>query len=202
MGRILSAIALLLLMVSCKSSSNIITSKEEAIKKGIYTYNAKTFEKDVASAKEKAKTTWAKNEKKKTKKNNSKNESELAEQMVSTAMDYLGVSYRGGGTSRDGMDCSGLVTAVYNAFDMALPRSSSDMAKVGEVINTENIQKGDLIFFKTNGKNVINHVGIVTEVLENEIKFIHASTSSGVIVSSTKEPYFERTFAQANRIVN
>lgn len=182
-----------MLMVSCKPSSNIITSKEEAIKKGIYSYNEKTFGKEVAAAKEKAKISSRKKH---------KNESELTTQMVATAMDYLGVSYRGGGTSRDGMDCSGLVTVVYNSFDLALPRNSNEMAKVGEVVDTKNIKKGDLIFFKTNGKNIINHVGIVTEVQGNEIKFIHASTSSGVIVSSTKEPYFERTFAQANRIVN
>lgn len=193
MKTILSFGALLLLMVSCKPSSNIITSKEEAIKKGIYSYNEKTFGKEVAAAKEKAKISSRKKH---------KNESELTTQMVATAMDYLGVSYRGGGTSRDGMDCSGLVTVVYNSFDLALPRNSNEMAKVGEVVDTKNIKKGDLIFFKTNGKNIINHVGIVTEVQGNEIKFIHASTSSGVIVSSTKEPYFERTFAQANRIVN
>lgn len=193
MKTILSFGIVLLLMVSCKPSSNIITSKELAIKKGLYSYNEKTFGKEVAAAKEKAKIASGKKH---------KNESELAVQMVATAMDYLGVRYSGGGTTKDGMDCSGLVTVVYNSFDLALPRSSAEMAKVGEIINTKNIKKGDLVFFKTNGRSVINHVGIVTEVLDNEIKFIHASTSSGVIISSTKEPYFERTFAQANRIVN
>lgn len=193
MKTIVSFVVVLLLMVSCKPASNIITSKEVAIKKGVYSYNEKTFGKEVAAAKEKAKTTSRKKP---------KNESELAAQMVAAAMDYLGVRYSGGGSTRDGMDCSGLVTVVYNSFDLALPRTSNEMAKVGEVVDTKNIKKGDLIFFKTNGRSVINHVGIVTEVLDNEIKFIHASTSSGVIISSTKEPYFERTFAQANRIVN
>lgn len=186
---------LLLLMVSCKPTSNIVTSKEEAIRKGIYSYNEKTFRKDVNEAKNKAKNT-AKRHRKTTK------NSELAEQMVETAKEYLGVRYREGGADRNGMDCSGLVTLVYNTFDLALPRTSTEMAKVGEVIDSETVQKGDLIFFKTNGKNSINHVGIVTAVSGEEIEFIHASTSKGVMISSTKETYYQKTFTQANRIVN
>jgi len=186
---------LLLLMVSCKPTSNIVTSKEEAIRKGIYSYNEKTFKKDVNEAKNKAKNT-AKRHRKTTK------NSELAEQMVETAKEYLGVRYREGGADRNGMDCSGLVTLVYNTFDLALPRTSTEMAKVGEVIDSETVQKGDLIFFKTNGKNSINHVGIVTAVSGEEIEFIHASTSKGVMISSTKETYYQKTFTQANRIVN
>ena len=186
---------LLLLMVSCKPTSNIVTSKEEAIRKGIYSYNEKTFRKDVNEAKNKAKNT-AKRHRKTTK------NSELAEQMVETAKEYLGVRYREGGADRNGMDCSGLVTLVYNTFDLALPRTSTEMAKVGEVIDSETVQKGDLIFFKTNGKNSINHVGIVTAVSGKEIEFIHASTSKGVMISSTKETYYQKTFTQANRIVN
>jgi hypothetical protein len=65
----------------------------------------------------------------------------------------------------------------------------------------DDIRKGDLIFFRTNGKSVINHVGMVTEVTDDEIKFIHSSTQKGVIISSTKEPYYGKNFAQANRIL-
>mgnify|MGYP003616280647 FL=1 len=62
-------------------------------------------------------------------------------------------------------------------------------------------QKGDLIFFKTNKSREINHVGIVIEVSNEEIKFIHSSTSRGVIISSTKEPYYKKTFVQINRVL-
>jgi cell wall-associated NlpC family hydrolase len=75
------------------------------------------------------------------------------------------------------------------------------MAKIGRILDEDDIRKGDLIFFRTNGKSVINHVGMVTEVTNDEIKFIHSSTQKGVIISSTKEPYYGANFAQANRIL-
>jgi cell wall-associated NlpC family hydrolase len=71
---------------------------------------------------------------------------------------------------------------------------------MGTVLKPNEIRKGDLIFFKTNGRKIINHVGMVVEVLENEIKFIHSSSSNGVKISSTKDSYYKRTFAQANRV--
>ncbi|RZJ66276.1 MAG: NlpC/P60 family protein, partial [Flavobacterium sp.] len=84
-----------------------------------------------------------------------------------------------------------------------LPRSSHEMAKVGEVLDFKDIKKGDLIFFKNNPKKrSINHVGIVTEVTEEgEVKFIHSSSSNGVVVSSMNEPYYDRTYVQANRVI-
>ena len=126
----------------------------------------------------------------------------LVKQIIYKAMEYDGVKYRSGGTTAAGMDCSGLVTTVFKTYDISLPRSSNDMSKVGKKLKREEIQNGDLIFFKTNGRCVINHVGIVTEVTKDEIIFIHSSVQRGVILSSTKEPYYQRTFAQANRILN
>ena len=125
----------------------------------------------------------------------------LAVQLINNAIAFVGVKYHGGGTNISGMDCSGMVTAVFNIFDLKLPRSSHEMAAVGEKREEKDIQKGDLIFFKTNGRGVINHVGMVIDVLNDEIKFIHSSTSKGVVVSSTKEPYYKKTFAQANKVL-
>jgi cell wall-associated NlpC family hydrolase len=129
-------------------------------------------------------------------------ENYVAVQMINNAMQFLGVRYRGGGSSPAGMDCSGMVTAVYNLFDLSIPRSSHDMATVGKKIDAASVQKGDLIFFKTNGRRVINHVGMVVEIIGDEIKFIHSSTSQGVIISSTKESYYKKTFAQINRVLS
>ncbi|MBD3583143.1 C40 family peptidase [Flavobacterium selenitireducens] len=128
-------------------------------------------------------------------------ENYIAVQMINNAMTFIGTRYLGGGTTASGMDCSGMVTAVYNLFDLKLPRSSTEMAKVGQKIDRKEVKKGDLVFFHTNGRRTINHVGLVVEASDEEIKFVHSSTSKGVIISSTKEPYYERNFVQANRML-
>lgn len=126
---------------------------------------------------------------------------DLIEKLIQFASENLGVRYRSGGTTSAGFDCSGLMYNTFGAFDIKLPRSSIEQSAVGEKVNDVDAQKGDLIFFKTNGRRQINHVGMVIEVTADEIKFIHSSTHSGVIVSSTKEPYYQRNFAQVNRVI-
>ena len=129
------------------------------------------------------------------------NHVDLIDQLVYNATDNIGTRYRSGGTTKAGFDCSGLMFATFGNFDIKLPRSSIEQSRIGMKVNTEEAQKGDLIFFKTNGRNQINHVGMVVEVLEGEIKFVHSSTHAGVIISSTKEPYYERAFSQVNRVL-
>ncbi len=132
----------------------------------------------------------------------SKSKNDLVDKIIDSAKENIGVGYKSAGTTKSGFDCSGLVYATFKQYDIPLPRTSIEQSKTGTWIgkNTDKAQKGDLIFFKTNKNSQINHVGIVTEIKENEIKFIHTSTSKGVIISSTKEPYYQRTFAQLNRI--
>jgi lipoprotein Spr len=242
-------------MVSWKSSAQIITSKKEAQKKGVYSYTdnqsttasatsqkpAATIDK-TAVAKELATLSeqrdvlayepvvakeikkggpnkieapapkvnpvkkgvkYVLNDKEDPDFTPSPPESYYAEQVVNNAMQFEGVRYRGGGTTKDGMDCSGMVYATFQIFDVTLPRSSHEMAKVGTEIKLSEVKKGDLLFFRNNKRrNIINHVGLVTEVTpEGEVKFIHSSTSSGVIVSSMNEPYNERTFVKASRVI-
>ncbi|WP_290858588.1 C40 family peptidase [Flavobacterium sp.] len=206
---------LLLFLVSCKpTTSVIVTSKEEAQKKGIYkapqpNKATASTNKSAANSSVKKGTENTKSEKKHKITDvedtdfvaDNDNTSYFIKQLINTAMQYNGVRYRGGGTTTAGMDCSGLVTTVFKTYDVSLPRSSNDMSKVGEKLNRNEIKKGDLVFFRTNGRSVINHVGLVTEVKDDEIIFIHSSVQRGVIISSTKEPYYQRTFAQANRIL-
>ncbi|MEO7976723.1 LysM peptidoglycan-binding domain-containing protein [Flavobacterium sp.] len=129
------------------------------------------------------------------------NYSDFIDQLVYNATDNIGTRYRSGGTSKAGFDCSGLMYATFGNFAIRLPRTSLEQSRIGIKVNTEEAQKGDLIFFKTNGRSQINHVGMVVEVTEEEIKFVHASTHGGVMVSSTKESYYERTFSQVNRVL-
>lgn len=219
-----SLFTLILIFTFTCGFGQIITTKKEAVKKGVYNKpeNAPPAIKEHLASTEKATKTEKKAETKSAKSNKTTNsnlkniiseandddivisepENYVAIQMINNAMQFLGVRYRGGGTSPEGMDCSGMVTAVYSLFNIAIPRSSRDMATVGEKIDSTQVKKGDLIFFKTNGKRVINHVGMVVDIIGDEIKFIHSSTSQGVIISSTKESYYQRTFAQINRVLS
>ncbi|MGH2665870.1 LysM peptidoglycan-binding domain-containing protein [Flavobacterium sp.] len=126
-----------------------------------------------------------------------------AEFLIAKASENLGARYRSGSTGNGGFDCSGLMFATFKNIDMTLPRSSHEMAAgAGVKIDRTQAQKGDLIFFATMGRGRVSHVGMVTEILEDEIKFIHSSTSAGVIISSTREPYYAKRFVQVNRVLN
>ncbi|CAC9973973.1 C40 family peptidase [Flavobacterium panici] len=125
----------------------------------------------------------------------------IVKNLIETASDNIGVKYKAGGTTKSGFDCSGLVYTTFESENIKLPRSSFEQAKIGKVIPLNDAKKGDLIFFKTNKSKQINHVGLITEVNSDEIKFIHSSTSKGVIISSTKEAYYKNSFEQVNRVI-
>lgn len=127
---------------------------------------------------------------------------EKAEAIISTAMAYSGTRYKYGGLTEKGMDCSGLVYVSLRENDILFPRISHEMAQEGERIEVSEVQKGDLLFFKTtkSGKR-INHVGLVVDVEGDDIKFIHATTSRGVLVSSLREGYWNYAFVKAMRIL-
>ena len=124
-----------------------------------------------------------------------------AELLIAKASENIGVRYRSGGTSKDGFDCSGLMINTFSTYDIKLPRSSNEMSRFGNNVNAPEAQKGDLIFFTTNGRGSVNHVGMITEVIDDEIKFIHSSVHAGVIISSNKEPYYAKRFVKINRIL-
>jgi cell wall-associated NlpC family hydrolase len=126
----------------------------------------------------------------------------IVSNLIETATDNIGVRYKAGGTTKNGFDCSGLVFTTFDSQNIKLPRSSYEQSKIGKIIRLNDAQKGDLIFFKTNKSSQINHVGLITEVHSDEIKFVHSSTSKGVIISSTKETYYQKSFTQINRIIN
>ena len=112
------------------------------------------------------------------------------EAIVKNAQSYLGTKYRTGGTTKKGMDCSGLVYTAFNNNGVSLHRTSYDMSKQGKPVNTNKVQKGDLLFFKTSksGRS-INHVGVVSKVKQGTIYFIHSSSSKGVIESNLATNY-------------
>lgn len=125
-----------------------------------------------------------------------------ADDIVNYAKQFEGVRYKWGGTTKSGMDCSGLVFQSFKSSNIILPRISRDIAKKGSKIQLNKVLKGDLIFFKTgNKRNSINHVGLVIAIKNNDIKFIHSTTSKGVIISGLNETYWLKAFHQARRIL-
>lgn len=123
--------------------------------------------------------------------------------LLEEAKTYLGVPYRYGGTTRRGIDCSAFVLSVFGAATgVSLPRVAASQAQEGEKIAKEDLQKGDLIFFSKGSR--ISHVGIVEEVTpEGDIKFIHAATSKGVMITTLNDStYWNSKYRYAKRIIN
>ncbi|MFY9243485.1 MAG: C40 family peptidase [Polaribacter sp.] len=126
----------------------------------------------------------------------------IIDKIVTNALSYLNVKYKYGGITEKGMDCSGLVSVAFSKEDIQLPRSSRNIAEIGMDVSLENVKKGDLLFFIIRrNSNTINHVGLIVEVKDDEIFFIHSTTSKGVIVSSLSEAYWTKTFVKAKSIL-
>ncbi len=118
---------------------------------------------------------------------------------ANTALDFLGVKYRfGGDAPSDGFDCSGLVNYVAEkSLGLKLPRTSAEMAGVGQSINKSNLQKGDLVFFNTSGKR-FSHVGIYL----GDNKFVHAPRTGAVVrVEDMTVNYWKKRYNGARRLL-
>ncbi len=121
--------------------------------------------------------------------------------LIDSAFSYIGTPYKWAGTSRSGMDCSGFVSTAFSAINVPLSRSSTEMSTQGTDIPLSQAEVGDLLFFKTTRKrNRISHVGIVVGV-GDEVKFIHASVSQGITVSSLSEDYWQKAYAKTSRVL-
>jgi len=130
----------------------------------------------------------------------SKTISSQAYKVVENAKKYKGVRYKYGGTTKKGMDCSGLIYTAFKEENIIMPRTTGSLAKNGDWIDLMKVETGDLVFFATKkNSRSVNHVGIV--VATNPLRFIHSSSSKGVIISSLKERYWYHAFVQARRIL-
>jgi cell wall-associated NlpC family hydrolase len=125
------------------------------------------------------------------------NNPDEVESLVKTATGFLGMPYRFGGSSLEGkgIDCSSFVQKIYRMFDITLPRSAREQAKVGIRIPKKDLVEGDLVFFNT--YRSFGHVGIY--IGNNE--FVHASTRGKIVrIDSLDMPFYKRTFQRAVRI--
>ncbi len=106
-------------------------------------------------------------------------------EILKDAEKYLGTPYKFGGNTSSGFDCSGFTVKVFEENSFNLPRRSSDQAEAGQNIDIR-----------------VSHVGIVHDIgNDGEVRFIHASTSKGVIISSLNEKYWNKAYLHAQRVL-
>lgn len=130
-----------------------------------------------------------------------KGENKAIQKVIETARAYRGTPYKYGGTTRIGMDCSGLLCTSFKTINVNLPRSSNEQSRFGPEIKPNNLRAGDLVFFSaTKNSNQISHVGLVTDVKsKEEVYFIHASTRLGVIEDNLFSNHYKTIFIKAIR---
>jgi len=123
--------------------------------------------------------------------------------LISTARSYLGTNYKFGGTTKQGLDCSGLMLCSFKAVDVALPRTSKEQSLIGKAVKFNELREGDMVFFTDKkGGSKITHVGLVTKVSDSQnIVFIHASTKQGVVEENIFASYYLPFFVKAVRVL-
>lgn len=126
-----------------------------------------------------------------------------ADSLTEFATTLLGKGYTYGKSGPESFDCSGFIYYVYKKFNVLLPRSSRVQAKHGELLGREDIEKGDLLFFKSPAPNNpnIGHVGIVIENDNGNIRFIHSSTGRGVVIDDLESRHYGKRFIEARRFL-
>ncbi|WP_394866428.1 C40 family peptidase, partial [Paraclostridium bifermentans] len=125
-------------------------------------------------------------------------QSSSADKVINIAKQQLGKTYVWGAEGPNTFDCSGFTLYSFkNGAGVNLPRVSKEQSKYGTSVSKSNLQKGDLVFFDTDGDGVVNHVGIY--IGNNE--FIHASSGAGKVVISQFNSYYNSKFTNARRVL-
>ncbi len=120
---------------------------------------------------------------------------------INKAMEFEGTRYRYGGATSSGMDCSGLLNISFTEAGKEVPRTSMSFFQAADPIDVKEVQRGDLMFFATGrDRKRINHVALVVEVTPAEIRFVHATVSQGVVVSSFNEAYWLGKYRSSGRL--
>lgn len=122
----------------------------------------------------------------------------LRDSIVVYAQNFIGTPYLWGGESSTGFDCSGFVKYVFKKFGIKLPHSSAAMGNLGQLKERNCAESGDIILFKGTQSTTIGHVGIVFENSDENLVFIHASSSKGggVKISRLSDGYYTQRFVK------
>ena len=125
------------------------------------------------------------------------------EEIIQFAKKFLGTPYHYAGSTPSGFDCSGFIYYVMGNFGMRLSRSSPGLAEFGKTVKLSELQPGDLMFFKGRSTRSagVGHVAMVVEVKDGVIKFIHSSTSRGVIIDTfNNSGYYVPRYLKSKRL--
>lgn len=123
--------------------------------------------------------------------------SNKAQEVANYVKQFVGCRYVYGGSTPNGFDCSGLTMYVYKKYGVSLPHSATAQSKIGTTVSKNNLQPGDLIFFRNYRTNKgIGHVGIYI----GNNKFVHASTEKTGVITSTLSGSYSSRFVTATRV--
>ena len=114
---------------------------------------------------------------------------------IEVAVELEGTPYCYSGDTPDCFDCSGFVGYCLLQAGMQVPRTTGELYAFGSVVNEDQLEVGDLVFFATSGSKM-SHVGIYL----GDQEFIHSSTSNGVMISRLTETYWRGRFVGGRRL--
>lgn len=124
----------------------------------------------------------------------------VADEIIATGSNYIGTPYQYGAPAGQtkSFDCSSFIQYIFGQHSIMLPRTSKDQYNQGVWVSRSNLQKGDLVFFSTNGTGTVNHLGVYV----GDGKMLHASSSKGVMISTfAGNPYWEPRYMGAKRVI-
>jgi cell wall-associated NlpC family hydrolase len=118
------------------------------------------------------------------------------DELMTVITSWLGTPYKYGGNSINGIDCSGFTAIIMKqVYNIKIPRTARDQYNSGNRLHRNDLHAGDLVFFRDIRSRGIDHVGIYI----GENRFVHATESSGVVISSLSEDYYYNRFSGARR---
>lgn len=120
---------------------------------------------------------------------------EKLDAVLEQAADLRGTPYCYAGNTPDCFDCSGFLQYCFLSAGISIPRTTSELYKLGTPVDLDDLETADLVFFATS-PNKVSHVGLYL----GHNSFIHSSTSSGVIISELSDPYWKPRYLGARRL--
>lgn len=128
----------------------------------------------------------------------------LVAELLNEASQHMGTRYVRGGKTPKGFDCSGFTSYVFRQFGYTLSASSKGQFGQGIEITSDDIQPGDLLFFKGRNSRTVGHVAIAVnnDPESGEISFIHAAVKGGIRIDRVSTPYYSKRYIGARRVID